>query len=113
METIDNNITNDNSLMVMRGLVIDVIGEKVKDGFVLSFVLFIFGSNPNKPPAELATFGAVSFGTSQNFANRFGSCQSDSSLERRHWLVGWVGASFFVCVSWLAVVGGAGGSGLG
>ena len=102
--------------MVIRDLVVDVVGKTLKDVF-FSFVLSVFGSNPNKPPAELATFGrafgAVSFGTSQNFANRFGSCQSDSSLERRHWLVGWMGAGLFVCVSWLAVVVGAGGAGLG
>ena len=112
METIDSSISNDNNLMVIRDLVVDVVGKKLKDVF-FSFVLSVFGSNPNKPPAELATFGAVSFGTSQNFANRFGGRRSDSSLERRHWLVGWMGAGLFVCVSWLAVVVGAGGAGLG
>ena len=87
METIDSSISNDNNLMVIRDLVVDVVGKKLKDVF-FSFVLSVFGSNPNKPPAELATFGrafgAVSFGTSQNFANRFGGCRSDSPLERRH-----------------------------
>ena len=107
METIDSSISNDNNLMVIRDLVVDVVGKKLKDVF-FSFVLSVFGSNPNKPPAELATFGAVSFGTSQNFANRFGGCRSDSSLERRHWLVGWVGAVSPLCISWVAVVVGAG-----
>ena len=113
METSDSSTIHDNSLMVLCGPFIEVDGKFFKLFFFPFVLLSVFGSNPNKPPAELATFGAVSFGTSQNFANRFGSCQSDSSLERRHWLVGWVGAGLFVCVSWLAVVVGAGGAGLG
>ena len=112
METIDSSTIHDNILMVLCGPIVEVDGKFFKM-FFFSFVLTVFGCNPNKPPAVLATFGAGSFGTSQNFANRFGSCQSDSSLERRHCLVGWVGAGLFVCVSWLAVVVGAGGAGLG
>ncbi len=107
METIDSSTIHDNILMVLCGPIVEVDGKFFKM-FFFSFVLTVFGCNPNKPPAVLATFGAVSFGTSQNFANRFGGCRSDSSLERRHWLGGWVGAVSPLCISWVAVVVGAG-----
>ena len=109
MEISDSSTIHDNSLMVLCGPVVEVVGNFFKEGSFSFFLSNVFGSNSsNREPAKEATLGAVSFGTSQNFANRFGGCRSDSSLERRPWLVGWVAAVSPLCVSWLAVVVGAG-----
>ena len=86
METIDSNSSNGNILMALCGPVVKVVGNFFNDGFFSFFISNnVFGSNSfNREQAKEATLGAVSFGTSQNFANRFGGCRSDSPLERRH-----------------------------
>jgi hypothetical protein len=85
METIDSSSSNDNSLMIMRGPVVEVVGMFFKEGSFSFFLSDVFGSNSsNRESTKLAPLGAVSFGTLQKFANRFGGCRSDSPLERRH-----------------------------
>ena len=84
MESIDSNTTKNIIIMELCGPFVVVVGIFFEEVFIPFVLLSVTGSNSSNPkPAELATVGAASFGASQNFANRFGSCQSDSSLERR------------------------------